>query len=107
MNIFVHHQSWIFPPQMEIYLKYRKKGADHETYLTTAMNGRTDTEECSAFLFIIGPKNREIFNTMTIVEEDRKKVFREKRHTFHGVIKGETITHGPVCYWLKNHIQEL
>lgn len=30
-------------------------------YLTTAMNGRTDTEECSAFLFIIGPKNREIF----------------------------------------------
>lgn len=76
-------------------------------YLTTAMNGRTDTEECSAFLFIIGPKNREIFNTMTIVEEDRKKVFREKRHTFHGVIKGETITHGPVCYWLKNHIQEL
>lgn len=76
-------------------------------YLTTAMNGRTDTEECSAFLFIIGPKYREIFNTMTIVEEDRKKVFREKRHTFHGVIKGETITHGPVCYWLKNHIQEL
>lgn len=76
-------------------------------YLTTAMNGRTDTEECSAFLFIIGPKNREIFNTMTIVEEDRKKVFREKRHTLHGVIKGETITHGPVCYWLKNHIQEL
>lgn len=76
-------------------------------YLTTAMNGRTDTEECSAFLFIIGPKNREIFNTMTIVEEDRKKVFREKRHTFHGVFKGETITHGPVCYWLKNHIQEL
>lgn len=76
-------------------------------YLTTVMNGRTDTEECSAFLFIIGPKNREIFNTMTIVEEDRKKVFREKRHTFHGVIKGETITHGPVCYWLKNHIQEL
>lgn len=76
-------------------------------YLTTAMNGRTDTEECSAFLFIIGPKNREIFNTMTIVEEDRKKVFREIRHTFHGVIKGETITHGPVCYWLKNHIQEL
>lgn len=45
--------------------------------------------------------------SMTIVEEDRKKVFREKRHTFHGVIKGETITHGPVCYWLKNHIQEL
>lgn len=76
-------------------------------YLTTAMNGRTDTEECSAFLFIIGPKNREIFNTMTIVEEDRKKVFREKRRTFHGVIKGETITHGPVCYWLKNHIQEI
>lgn len=76
-------------------------------YLTTAMNGRTDTEECSAFLFIIGPKNRENFNTMTIVEEDRKKVFREKRHIFHGVIKGETITHGPVCYWLKNHIQEL
>lgn len=60
-------------------------------YLTTAMNGRTDTEECSAFLFIIGKKNREIFNTMTIVEEDRKKVFREKRHTFHGVIKGETM----------------
>lgn len=30
-------------------------------YLTSAMNGRTDTEECSAFLFIIGPKNREIF----------------------------------------------
>lgn len=45
--------------------------------------------------------------SMTIVEEDRKKVFREKRHTFHGVIKGETITHGPVCYWLKNHIQEI
>lgn len=76
-------------------------------YLTTAMNGRTDTEECSAFLFIIGPKNREIFNVMTIVEEDRKKYSEKKRHTFHGVIKGETITHGPVCYWLKNHIQEL
>lgn len=51
-------------------------------YLTTAMNGRTNTEECSAFLFIIGPKNREIFNTMTIVEEDRKKVFREKNIHF-------------------------
>lgn len=47
-------------------------------YLTTAMNGRTDTEECSAFLFIIGPKNREIFNTMTIVEEDRKKYSEKK-----------------------------
>lgn len=49
-------------------------------YLTTAMNGRTDTEECSAFLFIIGPKNREIFNTMTIiVEEDRKKGIPRKK----------------------------
>lgn len=74
-------------------------------YLTTAMNGRTDTEECSAFLFIIGPKNREIFYDNS--RRRQKKVFREKRHTFHGVIKGETITHGPVCYWLKNHIQEL
>lgn len=49
-------------------------------YLTTAMNGRTNTEECSAFLFIIGPKNREIFNTMTIiVEEDRKKSIPRKK----------------------------
>lgn len=66
-------------------------------YLTTAMNGRTDTEECSAFLFIIGPKNGEIFY-------DNSRRRQKKRHTFHGVFKGETITHGPVCYWLKNHI---
>lgn len=107
MNIFVHYQSWIFPPQMEIYLKYRKKGADHETILNHCYEWQNRHRGMQCFPVYIGPKNREIFNTMTIVEEDRKKVFREKRHTFHGVIKGETITHGPVCYWLKNHIQEL
>lgn len=74
-------------------------------YLTTAMNGRTDTEECSAFLFIIGPKNREIFYDNS--RRRQKKSIPRKKHTFHDVIKGETITHGPVCYWLKNHIQEL
>lgn len=42
-------------------------------HLTIALNGRTD-ETCSAFLYIIGQEGRYIFNTMTIVEEDRDKV---------------------------------
>lgn len=48
-------------------------GAD-QLYLTIAMNGRTDAEKCSAFLYIISQEGREIFNTMTIVEEERDKV---------------------------------
>lgn len=44
------------------------------------MNGRIDIEECSVFLFIIGLKNREIFNIMIIiVEEDRKKSILRKK----------------------------
>lgn len=46
-------------------------------YLTTAMNGRTDTEECSAFLFIIGPKNREIFYDNS--RRRQKKKYSEKK----------------------------
>lgn len=44
--------------------------------------------------------------SMTIVE-DRKKSIPRKKTYISWCDKGETITHGPVCYWLKNHIQEL
>lgn len=84
--------------------RWRKWEQTMKLYLTIAMNGRTDAEKCSAFLYIIGQEGREIFNTMTIVEEDRDKVdvlfqkFKEYcaprenitvwRHRFHTRVQG-------------------
>ena len=44
-----------------------------ELYLNLAMNQKTETEKCSAFLYIIGTKGREIYNTFNVVEGEQKK----------------------------------
>lgn len=88
--------------------RLRKWEQTMKLYLTIAMNGRTDAEKCSAFLYIIGQEGREIFNTMTIVEEDKDKAdvlfqkFKEYcvprenitvwRHRFQSRVQGKTET---------------
>jgi hypothetical protein len=43
-------------------------------YLGIVMHGRNEKDLCSAFLYIIGQDGREIFNTLTIPEDDKDKI---------------------------------
>ena len=77
-------------------------------YLDITMNDRDEKDKCSAFLYIIGQEGREIFNTMTILDEDVDKLdtlfnkFKEYcaprenitvwRHRFHTRVQGKTET---------------
>lgn len=38
------------------------------------MHKRDENDKCSAFLYVIGQDGREIFNTMTISQDDKDKI---------------------------------
>ena len=54
--------------------RWRKWEQTMKLYLDITMNDRDEKDKCSAFLYIIGQEGREIFNTMTIPDEDVDKL---------------------------------
>jgi hypothetical protein len=54
--------------------KWRKWEQTMRLYLNIAMHERDEKDQCSAFLYIIGQDGREIFNTMTISQDDKDKI---------------------------------
>lgn len=54
--------------------KWRKWEQTMRLYLNIAMHERDEKDKCSAFLYIIGQDGREIFNTMTILQDDKDKI---------------------------------
>nr|XP_034322405.1 uncharacterized protein K02A2.6-like [Crassostrea gigas] len=54
--------------------KWRKWEQTMRLFLNIAMHERDEKDKCSAFLYIIGQDGREIFNTMTISQDDKDKI---------------------------------
>ncbi|XP_062570142.1 uncharacterized protein LOC134232211 [Saccostrea cucullata] len=88
--------------------RWRKWEQTMKLYLNIAMHERNEKDKCSAFLYIIGQEGREIFNTMTIPDEDIDKIdtlftkFKDYcaprenitvwRHRFHTRVQGKIET---------------
>ena len=45
-----------------------------ELFLTLAMTGKDEAEQCSAFLYIIGPAGRDIYHTFNISAQEKNKI---------------------------------
>ena len=45
-----------------------------ELYINLAMNKAPEKEKCSAFLYVIGRKGREIFNTWKLEDDEKDKI---------------------------------
>ncbi|KAK3766160.1 hypothetical protein RRG08_005207 [Elysia crispata] len=54
--------------------QWRMWSQEMRLYLGLAMGKSTEKEKCAAFLYIIGRKGREIYNTWTIEETDQDKI---------------------------------
>ncbi|XP_055997848.1 uncharacterized protein K02A2.6-like [Ostrea edulis] len=83
-------------------------GTTMRLYLNIAMHERDEKDQCSAFLYTIGQDGREIYNTITISNNDKDKIeplftkFKEYcaprenitvwRHRFHTRQQGKTET---------------
>ncbi|KAL5488848.1 hypothetical protein EMCRGX_G017861 [Ephydatia muelleri] len=70
------------PPEMDfassdgtsVAETWRKWRQSMELFLTLAMTGKTEREQCSAFLYIIGPAGRDIYNTFNVSDQDKNKI---------------------------------
>ena len=54
--------------------QWRMWSQEMRLYLDLAMGKSTEKEKCAAFLYIIGRKGREIYNTWTIEKTDQDKI---------------------------------
>ncbi|KAL5486983.1 hypothetical protein EMCRGX_G019531 [Ephydatia muelleri] len=70
------------PPEMDfassdgtsVAETWRKWRQSMELFLTLAMTEKTEREQCSAFLYIIGPAGRDIYNTFNVSDQDKNKI---------------------------------
>ncbi|KAL5468831.1 hypothetical protein EMCRGX_G029953 [Ephydatia muelleri] len=70
------------PPEMDfassdgtsVAETWRKWRQSMELFLTLAMTGKTEREQCSAFLYIISPAGRDIYNTFNVSDQDKNKI---------------------------------
>lgn len=53
---------------------WRKWKQTMELYLQLCMNEKSEKEKCSVFLYIIGQTGRDIYNAMTLPEDERDKI---------------------------------
>ncbi|XP_065942084.1 uncharacterized protein [Magallana gigas] len=82
------------PPELDFSTKdgnlperWRKWEQTMKLYLTIAMNGRTDAEKCSAFLYIIGQEEDEMLRDRIVCgvhsEKVKERLFRDNELTLN------------------------
>ena len=54
--------------------QWRMWSQEMRLYLELAMPKTTEKEQCSAFLYIIGRKAREVYNTWTLGDDEKNKI---------------------------------
>ena len=65
-------EALAFDDQHSLADQWRMWAQEMRLYLELVMSKNTEKEKCSAFLYIIGRKGREIYNTWTLNEETEK-----------------------------------
>ena len=45
-----------------------------ELYIQLCLEGKSEKEKCNIFLYVIGQAGRDIYNTMTLQENERNKI---------------------------------
>jgi len=45
-----------------------------QLFINLTMSTKTKKEKCSAFLYTIGQAGRDVYNTMTLTEEETNKI---------------------------------
>ena len=54
--------------------KWRQWKQTMQLFIELTMTKSSDKEKCSAFLYVIGQAGRDIYNTMTLMEEETNKI---------------------------------
>lgn len=67
------------PPEMDfadmnLSERWRRWKQTMQLYLSLSMADKSEKEQCSAFLYIIGQDGREIYNTFTFLENETDKI---------------------------------
>ena len=65
-------EALAFDDQHSLADQWRMWAQEMRLYLELVMSKNTEKEKCSAFLYIIGRKGREIYNTWTLNKETEK-----------------------------------
>ena len=68
---------------------WRKWKQTMELYLQLCMNEKSEKEKCSIFLYVIGQTGHDIYNAMTLPEDERDK----NQHAFckiRGILQTKT-----------------
>ena len=74
MSKFRPPEALTFDDQHSLADQWRMWAQEMRLYLELAMAKNTEKEKCTAFLYIIGRKGREIFNTWTLTETEKDKI---------------------------------
>ena len=54
--------------------KWRQWRQTMELYIELSMARKSEKDKCSAFLYLIGQKGRDVYNAMNLNEEERDKI---------------------------------
>jgi len=54
--------------------KWRQWKQTMQLFIDLTMSQKTEKEQCSAFLYTIGQAGRDVYNTMTLTEEETNKI---------------------------------
>ena len=74
MSKFRPPEALTFDDQHSLADQWRMWAQEMRLYLELAMAKNTEKEKCTAFLYIIGRKGREIFNTWVLTETEKDKI---------------------------------